>query len=202
MSAMRPGSSAARACSSLCLRTGICGWLPTTVKIKLVSSVDTGFFYVTKKNPRTKTEKLSFNKYDPVAHVEFVGAKISTRVARFRAAGVTDVAPIRRSRGFGPAVASRASGSSCSPENGQPGDPDRGARQQRAQSYPAPNRARLIGFDIGRGARRADAFLVVALALAEIPLSPGYYCVQPLVGLGDDQTRARDYRHWIVHRRP
>jgi large subunit ribosomal protein L33 len=51
---------------------------PTTVKIKLVSSADTGFFYVTKKNPRTKTEKLSFNKYDPVArkHVEFKEAKI------------------------------------------------------------------------------------------------------------------------------
>ncbi len=29
---------------------------PATVKIKLVSSADTGFFYVTKKNPRTKTE--------------------------------------------------------------------------------------------------------------------------------------------------
>jgi large subunit ribosomal protein L33 len=51
---------------------------PTTVKIKLVSSADTGFFYVTKKNPRTKTEKLSFRKYDPVVrkHVEFKEAKI------------------------------------------------------------------------------------------------------------------------------
>jgi large subunit ribosomal protein L33 len=51
---------------------------PTTVKIKLVSTADTGFFYVTKKNPRTKTEKLSFNKYDPVVrkHVEFKEAKI------------------------------------------------------------------------------------------------------------------------------
>jgi large subunit ribosomal protein L33 len=51
---------------------------PTTVKIKLVSSADTGFFYVTKKNPRTKTDKLSFRKYDPVArkHVEFKEAKI------------------------------------------------------------------------------------------------------------------------------
>ena len=34
---------------------------PTTVKIKLVSTADTGFFYVTKKNPRTKTEKLSLS---------------------------------------------------------------------------------------------------------------------------------------------
>jgi large subunit ribosomal protein L33 len=51
---------------------------PATVKIKLVSSADTGFFYVTKKNPRTKTEKLSFKKYDPVArkHVEFKESKI------------------------------------------------------------------------------------------------------------------------------
>ncbi len=46
--------------------------------IKLVSSADTGFYYVTKKNPKTKTEKLSFRKYDPVArkHVVFNEAKI------------------------------------------------------------------------------------------------------------------------------
>jgi large subunit ribosomal protein L33 len=51
---------------------------PTTLKIRLNSSAGTGFFYVTKKNPRTKTEKLKFNKYDPVArkHVEFVEGKI------------------------------------------------------------------------------------------------------------------------------
>ena len=51
---------------------------PTTVKIKLVSTADTGFYYVTKKNPRTKTDKLSFRKYDPKArkHVEFKEAKI------------------------------------------------------------------------------------------------------------------------------
>jgi large subunit ribosomal protein L33 len=51
---------------------------PATVKKKLDSSADTGFFYVTKKNPRTQTEKLSFRKYDPVArkHVDFKEAKI------------------------------------------------------------------------------------------------------------------------------
>jgi large subunit ribosomal protein L33 len=51
---------------------------PTTVKIKLVSTADTGFFYVTKKNPRTQTEKFTFRKYDPVVrkHVEFKEAKI------------------------------------------------------------------------------------------------------------------------------
>ena len=49
-----------------------------TVLIKLVSSADTGFYYVTKKNPRTKTEKLELKKYDPVArkHVLFKEAKI------------------------------------------------------------------------------------------------------------------------------
>ncbi len=35
-----------------------------TIKIKLLSTADTGSFYVTKKNSRTKTEKLSFTKYD------------------------------------------------------------------------------------------------------------------------------------------
>ena len=39
----------------------------STVLIKLVSSADTGFFYVTKKNPRTKTNKLELKKFDPVA---------------------------------------------------------------------------------------------------------------------------------------
>ena len=47
-------------------------------KIKLLSTADTGFFYVTSKNSRTKTDKLSFRKYDPVAkkHVEFKETKI------------------------------------------------------------------------------------------------------------------------------
>ena len=35
------------------------------IKIKLASTADTGYFYVTKKNSRTKTDKLSFKKYDP-----------------------------------------------------------------------------------------------------------------------------------------
>jgi large subunit ribosomal protein L33 len=49
-----------------------------TIKIKLVSSADTGYFYVAKKNSRTKTEKLTMKKYDPVVrkHVEFREAKI------------------------------------------------------------------------------------------------------------------------------
>ncbi len=50
----------------------------TTIKIKLLSTADTGFFYVTKKNPRTKTEKMEVRKYDPVVrkHVVFKEAKI------------------------------------------------------------------------------------------------------------------------------
>lgn len=51
---------------------------PSTIMVKLVSSADTGFYYVTKKNPRTLTEKLQFRKYDPVVrkHVVFKEAKI------------------------------------------------------------------------------------------------------------------------------
>ncbi len=49
-----------------------------SLKIKLLSTADTGYFYVTSKNARTKTEKLTFKKYDPVArkHVEFKETKI------------------------------------------------------------------------------------------------------------------------------
>ena len=49
-----------------------------TQKIKLNSTAGTGFYYVTKKNPRTSTEKLVFKKYDPVArkHVDFKEGKI------------------------------------------------------------------------------------------------------------------------------
>ncbi len=51
---------------------------PTTLLIKLVSTAGTGYFYTTKKNPRTTTEKLEFRKYDPVVrkHVAFKEAKI------------------------------------------------------------------------------------------------------------------------------
>ena len=51
---------------------------PATIKIRLNSTADTGFFYVTKKNPRNQTEKLVFRKYDPVVkkHVEFKEGKI------------------------------------------------------------------------------------------------------------------------------
>lgn len=51
---------------------------PTTIQIKLVSTADTGYYYVTKKNPRNSTEKLEMRKYDPVVrkHVKFKEAKI------------------------------------------------------------------------------------------------------------------------------
>jgi large subunit ribosomal protein L33 len=51
---------------------------PTTLQIKLVSTADTGYFYVTKKNPRNMTEKLSLRKYDPRArkHVIFKESKM------------------------------------------------------------------------------------------------------------------------------
>jgi len=50
----------------------------TTIKIRLESTADTGFFYVTKKNSRTMTEKMIKKKYDPVArkHVDFKETKI------------------------------------------------------------------------------------------------------------------------------
>jgi large subunit ribosomal protein L33 len=50
----------------------------TTIKVKLVSSADTGFYYVTRKNSRTMTDKLVMKKYDPVVkkHVEFRESKI------------------------------------------------------------------------------------------------------------------------------
>jgi large subunit ribosomal protein L33 len=51
---------------------------PTTAKIRLNSEGGTGFFYVTKKNTRTMTEKFTVRKYDPVLrkHVEFKEGKI------------------------------------------------------------------------------------------------------------------------------
>jgi large subunit ribosomal protein L33 len=49
-----------------------------TIQIRLVSTADTGYFYVTKKNARSTTGKMELKKYDPVArkHVAFKEAKI------------------------------------------------------------------------------------------------------------------------------
>ena len=48
------------------------------IKIRLESTAVTGYFYVTRKNSRTMTEKLVIKKYDPVAkkHVDFKENKI------------------------------------------------------------------------------------------------------------------------------
>ncbi|KQT60440.1 MULTISPECIES: 50S ribosomal protein L33 [unclassified Aureimonas] len=50
----------------------------TTIKIKLLSTAETGYFYVTTKNSRTMTDKMVKTKYDPVArkHVDFRETKI------------------------------------------------------------------------------------------------------------------------------
>lgn len=49
-----------------------------TLAIKLVSTAGTGFFYVSRKNPKNVTHKLSLRKYDPVVrqHVIFNESKI------------------------------------------------------------------------------------------------------------------------------
>ena len=51
---------------------------PATLQVKMVSTADTGYFYVAKKNPRTKPEKLELMKYDPKArkHVLFRETKM------------------------------------------------------------------------------------------------------------------------------
>lgn len=51
---------------------------PATLQVKLVSTADTGYFYVTKKNPRNLTEKLEMRKYDPRVrkHVVFRESKM------------------------------------------------------------------------------------------------------------------------------
>mgnify|MGYP004008833017 FL=1 len=51
---------------------------PSSLLVNLVSTADTGYYYVTKKNPRTQTDKLTMRKYDPVVrkHVEFKEGKI------------------------------------------------------------------------------------------------------------------------------
>jgi large subunit ribosomal protein L33 len=48
-------------------------------RIKLVSTADTGHYYTTTKNKRTKPEKIEMKKYDPVArkHVIYKEAKLS-----------------------------------------------------------------------------------------------------------------------------
>ena len=57
---------------------------PATILVKLESTANTGYYYVTKKNPRTQTEKLEFRK--PIA----LGSILQFRVERARI-GTTSV---------------------------------------------------------------------------------------------------------------
>ena len=49
-----------------------------TIQVKMVSSADTGYFYVKFNNPKTKREKLELKQYDPKVrkHVIFKEQKI------------------------------------------------------------------------------------------------------------------------------
>lgn len=49
-----------------------------TILVKLVSTADTGYYFVKRRNPKKQTEKLSFRKYDPVVrkHVQFKEEKL------------------------------------------------------------------------------------------------------------------------------
>ena len=49
-----------------------------TIKFKLNRTAGTGYYYVSKKNSRTMTDKMVVKKYDPVVrkHVEFKEGKI------------------------------------------------------------------------------------------------------------------------------
>jgi large subunit ribosomal protein L33 len=49
-----------------------------TMVVKMLSTADTGFFYVKKRNPRKQPEKMEMRKYDPIVrkHVSFKETKI------------------------------------------------------------------------------------------------------------------------------
>ncbi len=52
----------------------------SSVLFRMVSSAGTGFFYLARRNPKQKQEKMVFSKYDPVVrkHVEFKEQKMSS----------------------------------------------------------------------------------------------------------------------------
>lgn len=51
-----------------------------SILFKMVSTAGTGFFYLARRNPKQKQEKMIFKKYDPVVrkHVEFKEQKLSS----------------------------------------------------------------------------------------------------------------------------
>ncbi len=52
----------------------------SSILFKMVSTAGTGFFYLARRNPKQKQEKMVFKKYDPVVrkHVEFKETKLSS----------------------------------------------------------------------------------------------------------------------------
>ena len=52
----------------------------SSILFKMVSTAGTGYFYLARRNPKQKTEKMIFRKYDPVVrkHVEFKEHKLSS----------------------------------------------------------------------------------------------------------------------------
>ena len=52
----------------------------SSILFKMVSSAGTGYFYLARRNPKQKFEKMVFSKYDPVVrkHVEFKEHKLSS----------------------------------------------------------------------------------------------------------------------------
>ncbi len=51
-----------------------------SILFKMVSSAGTGYFYLARRNPKQKQQKMLFNKYDPIVrkHVEFKEQKLSS----------------------------------------------------------------------------------------------------------------------------
>ncbi len=52
----------------------------SSILFKMVSTANTGYYYLARRNPKQKTEKMVFSKYDPVIrkHVEFKEQKLSS----------------------------------------------------------------------------------------------------------------------------
>lgn len=52
----------------------------SSILFKMVSTAGTGYFYLARRNPKQKQEKMVFRKFDPVArkHVEFKEQKLSS----------------------------------------------------------------------------------------------------------------------------
>jgi large subunit ribosomal protein L33 len=51
-----------------------------SILFKMVSTAGTGYFYLARRNPKQKQEKMVFSKYDPIKreHVEFKEQKLSS----------------------------------------------------------------------------------------------------------------------------